>query len=268
MPTVIGSVRASAPAPARSEHPHDLLGRVGRGGDVVGREDRQAGEDTEPFADLVVDRERPPEQDGARASEAAPDRRPRRDAASLATSPLGPCTGRTARAAGRRGPGGRGWRPRSVRPPSVDQPASSMHRASHRRPSPREAMEKEGREREGGGGAAAAADDAAEGGSRRVLQARRGQRPWPAVMPPPRQALPKPRPARRPRPAPAATATPAANAADAATATEITARQLLPLVIPGHRGRRGVGGPAVRRRAISRRSSRTSSGRRSRTPSA
>ena len=59
------------------QHPHDLLGGVRRRRDVVGGEDREAGEHAEAFADLVMDRERTTEDGGARAREAAPDPRPR-----------------------------------------------------------------------------------------------------------------------------------------------------------------------------------------------
>src|SRR5262249_4646801 len=57
--------------------PHDLLGRVGRGGDVVRGEDGEARQRPEPFADLLVNRERPAKEDRTCPRADAPEARSR-----------------------------------------------------------------------------------------------------------------------------------------------------------------------------------------------
>ena len=73
------SIEASEGAgPGEDEDPQDLLGRVRRGADRVRAEDRERLDLGQPLADLLVDRQRPPEQDRADLRERPAGRRPRR----------------------------------------------------------------------------------------------------------------------------------------------------------------------------------------------
>ena len=73
-----GHRQAEGRGPREHEDPHDLLGRVRGRRDVVRGEDRQARDHPEPLLELVVDRERAPEQGGLDATDKPAGASPRR----------------------------------------------------------------------------------------------------------------------------------------------------------------------------------------------